>query len=313
MMNRLAVISAFLCIICPAINALASDPPESEQFRMPDKKGLIHIWDGTAHHRHAVTLEAFPPAENRYGVSVIVCPGGSYCWLDYDNEGVQVARWLQEQGICAYVLKYSVMGKFQFGCLAGLYAPTRKHPDMISDMQRAVQVLRQIDSTSLVGAMGFSAGGHLVMSAAEFFRSDFPALKGVHSEESRRPDFVAAIYPVVSMSSEYTHRRSRRALLGEYRSGNRRLRDSLSLEKHVPEDCPPVFLLNCRDDKVVDYRNSELLDSALTVSGVPHQYIQYSSGGHGFGASESKGSDESRRWRTEFMNWFRQTVSNLRK
>ena len=56
MMNRLAVISAFLCIICPAISALASDPPESEQFRMPDNKGLIDIWDGTAHLRHAVTL-----------------------------------------------------------------------------------------------------------------------------------------------------------------------------------------------------------------------------------------------------------------
>lgn len=312
-MKHLTVVFALLCGLCLAIPSLASDPPDSEPARMPDNKGLIRIWDGTAYHRHSVTLEPFMPQENRYGVSVIVCPGGSYCWLDYDIEGLQVARWLQGQGIAAYVLKYSVMGKFQFGSLAGLYAPTRKHPDMIRDLQRAVQVVREIDSTSLVGAMGFSAGGHLVMSAAEFFCSDFPGLKGVHSETSRRPDFVAAVYPVVSMSSEYTHRRSRRALLGEYRSGNRRLRDSLSLEKHVPGDCPPVFLLNCRDDKVVDYRNSELLDSALTASGIPHQYIQYSTGGHGFGASGSKGSEESRRWMAAFMDWLGQTVSNLRK
>ncbi|MGN0190982.1 MAG: alpha/beta hydrolase [Candidatus Cryptobacteroides sp.] len=277
------------------------------------RDGLIHIWDGTSYHRHSVTLEPFLPEENLYGASVIVCPGGSYCWLDYDTEGIQVACWLQGQGVSAYVLKYSVMGKFQFGSLAGLYAPTRKHPDMICDMQRAVQVVREIDSTCCVGAIGFSAGGHLVMSAAEFFRSDFPALKGVSSSVSRRPDFVAAIYPVVTMSGKVTHRRSRRALLGEYRSGNRKLRDSLSLEKHVPADCPPVFLLNCRDDNVVDFRNSELLDSALTVAAVPHKYIQYETGRHGFGASASKGTAESRQWMDAFMEWFRETVSNLKK
>ena len=42
------------------------------------------------------------------GTAVIVCPGGSYSWLDMKTEGVGVAEWLQSQGINAFVLKYHV-------------------------------------------------------------------------------------------------------------------------------------------------------------------------------------------------------------
>lgn len=64
--------------------------------------------------------------------------------------------------------------------------------------------------------------------------------------------------------------------------------------------------MNCADDPVVKKHNSELLDSALTAKGIPHKYIQYKTGGHGFGASEEKGTKECRQWRREFMEWFRQ-------
>ena len=57
--------------------------------------------------------------------------------------------------------------------------------------------------------------------------------------------------------------------LGDSRKNNHQLRDLLSLERHVPKDCPPVFLVNCKDDPIVKYQNSELLDSALTRQQVP--------------------------------------------
>ena len=127
------------------------------------------------------------------------------------------------------------------------------------------------------------------MSAAEFLDD--------------KPDFVASIYPVVTMHKPYVHKRSRRALLGEYGKRRKVMRDSLSLERHVPADCPPVFLVNCKDDPVVKYQNSELLDSALTAKGIPHRYIQYNTGGHGFGASDEKGTAECRKWRDEFLKF----------
>ena len=88
-----------------------------------------------------------------------------------------------------------------------------------------------------------------------------------------------------------------------WRQFNRQWRDSLSLEKHVSPDCPPVFLVNCQDDPIVKYHNSELLDSALTANHVPHRYIQYKTGGHGFGASDTKGTEECRQWKQEFLEW----------
>ena len=107
------------------------------------------------------------------------------------------------------------------------------------------------------------------------------------------------------MSHPCTHKRSRRALLGEYGKRLKKMRDLLSLEKHVPKDCPPVFLVNCKDDKVVKCHNSELLDSALTAQGIEHRYIQYRTGGHGFGASEKKGTAECRAWKNEFLTWIK--------
>ena len=120
-----------------------------------------------------------------------------------------------------------------------------------------------------------------------------------------RPDFVALIYPVVTMSGPYAHQRSRNALLGIGRRHDAAWQDSLSVECHVPSGCPPVFMLQCKDDPVVHYKNTELLDSALTASGVPHQLIQYETGGHGFGASRMPETSEAAQWKESFLDWLK--------
>jgi acetyl esterase/lipase len=140
--------------------------------------------------------------------------------------------------------------------------------------------------------MDFSAGGHLVMHAAEQLAGTPQALA-----------FVALMYPVVSMTHPCTHKRSRRGLLGEFPS--KAMKDSLSLEHHVPVNCPPVFLMNCDDDPVVHYHNAELLDSALTRHGIPHQYEHYRTGGHGFGVSEEKTTREAIGWKERFLAWLK--------
>ncbi len=247
----------------------------------------------------SVTLEIYK-ADNvnsttvPHGVSVIVCPGGSYCWHDYDTEGTMVAEWLQHNGITAFVLNYRVQGVFDYIMHTRYIIRGNRHPDPLNDAEEALQWVRShADSLCIdparVGIMGFSAGGHLAMSAAEFL--------------TPKPAFTAPIYPVVTMTESVTHKRSRRALLGEYGKRRKVMRDSLSLERHVPNDCPPVFLVNCKDDPVVKYQNSELLDSALTAKGIAHRYIQYQTGGHGFGASDVKGTAECRQWRSEFLCW----------
>jgi len=119
---------------------------------------------------------------------------------------------------------------------------------------------------------------------------------------------VASIYPVVTMQEPYVHKRSRRGLLGDSRTRNQALLDQLSLERHVPADCPPVFLMNCLDDPIVDYHNAVLLDSALTAKQIDHRYIQFQTGGHGFGASEQEGTPECRQWKSMFLEWIKKLL-----
>ena len=285
---------------------------------MRGQEPVIQLWEGTGVKASSVTLVPYLPLVpegingSPGGVSsspaVIVCPGGSYCWHDYEAEGVRVAEWLQREGIAAFVLKYRVQGIFPYVFHTRLVSRGHQHPDALCDVQRAIQYVREHAAAfgirpDRLGVMGFSAGGHLSMSAAAYASTDFLAPLGISHTVSLRPDFVAPIYPVVTMHKPYVHSRSRRALLGEYRKHRHAMRDSMSLELHVPADCPPVFLLNCVDDPIVMYQNSELLDSALTARGIPHLYTQYRVGGHGFGGDTSKFSTETAQWQQTFMEW----------
>lgn len=275
----------------------------------------INIWQGTTCKKNVELIPYLAPGS--HNKAVIVCPGGSYLWHDMEAEGHAVGKWLQKNGISAFVLHYRTAGFMAFFWHYRLIFRGVRYPDALNDLYRATIYIKEhardlgVNPDS-VGAMGFSAGGHLVMSGGENFygAANRHLLNALSSDEPQndwkeklRLAFIAPIYPVVTMSDPCVHKRSRRALMGDNRNHNKAFRDSLSLERHVPDDCPPVFLVNCQDDPIVKYHNSELLDSALTAHGVPHRYIQYKTGGHGFGASDEKGTEECRQWKGEFLKW----------
>lgn len=268
----------------------------------------VNIWEGTSC-KKKVLLTPFLASGNN-NTAIIVCPGGSYFWHDKSTEGVKVAEWLRSQGISAFVLEYRV------GTIPGFITHNRlsvrgnRYPDMLQDIQRSIQYLRiHADeyhiNPAAIGVMGFSAGGHLAAMSGIYFDSNVLRELGVPDNINLRPDFIAPIYPVVTMTESYTHKRSRRGALGEGKSITSELKDSLSLERHVRKDMPPTFLMNCVDDPIVDFRNSMLLDSAMTRKNVPHLYIKYLTGGHGFGVSESKTSPEAAQWKYVFLQWLK--------
>ena len=80
-----------------------------------------------------------------------------------------------------------------------------RYPDALNDLQRAMQYVKAhaeemgIDA-SHVAAMGFSAGGHLVMSAAELL-----------PPRAAPRGSLFPVYPVVTMVEPCVHKRSRRA------------------------------------------------------------------------------------------------------
>ena len=256
----------------------------------------VNIWKDTSCRKNVKLTPYLTNGSNN--PAIIICPGGSYFWHDTNGEGYLVAKWLQDNGISAFVLNYRTANVPAFVTRYRYIFRGNRYPDAQNDLKQALRHVKAnaknygID-INRIGLMGFSAGGHLVMSSVELFdKCDWPA-------------FVVSIYPVVTMKGKSVHKRSRRGLLGDSRVSNEGLKNLLSLEQHIPRDCPPVFLVNCKDDPVVNFRNSELLDSALTANNINHVYIQYPTGGHGFGASDTKGSPECRLWRKTFLDWFR--------
>jgi acetyl esterase/lipase len=255
----------------------------------------IKLWGDNAKGKLKFTeLIAYPaPKTNNTGTAVIICPGGSYCYLGMKGEGYQVAKWLNRSGINAFVLRYRIG---MMDC---------HHPDMIQDVLQAILYVREhaddygVDKHK-TGVMGFSAGGHLAGSAAIYF--DSPLLPEHNPARSLRPDFAAMIYPVVTMSDPYAHHRSRWGLLGS-RKKEEAMRDSMSLEKHVRKDMPPVFIVACKDDEVVDYHNSLLLYDAMQRQALPCELHLFDKGGHGFGASDDKAGKEASAWKSAFLNW----------
>ncbi len=207
------------------------------------------------------------------GTAVVVCPGGGYRNLAVDHEGDQTARWLNSFGVAAFMLKYRL-------------GPTYHHPVQLGDAHRAIQYVRAnaekfAVSVDRVGIMGFSAGGHLASTAATHFdegESDSSdPLEAMHT----RPDFAILGYPVISFTTEYTHKGSRMHLLGE--TPDPELVELLSNENQVTPETPPTFLFHTNEDSVVPAENSVLFYLALRKAGVPAELHIYERGRHGVG------------------------------
>ena len=285
-MKRLLTTSLFLLFIAavlaqPKTLKLWADVPGMK--RMPSK---LYIYPA--------------PADKNTGMAVVVCPGGSYSHtMGIATEGFEVAEWLNSQGISAFVLKYRVGSQ--------LY----HHPAMIQDAQMTIHYVRQhaaeygIDPNK-VGTMGFSAGGHLVTMTGAFAKDNYIQDLGVADNISLKPNFVVPVYPVVSMQDSIAHQRSRRNLLT--RHYNEGQQTHFSMELSIPKDMPPVFLVTAKDDPVVMYQNSVVLDQALTQAGVKHRFMLYNTGGHGYGLSETI-APEAGQWKYEFIKWVK-TINN---
>lgn len=231
-------------------------------------------------------------AENPNGTAVIVVPGGGYGHLAIDHEGWQVAKWLNSHNISAFVLRYR-------------YAPYR-HPVPLGDGMRAVRLVRanakdwKIDP-SKIGMLGFSAGGHLTSSVGTHFNFASEAIDEV-DKASARPDFMVLIYPVITMTPQFTHPGSRKNLLGE--NPDAELIDLMSNEKQVTRETPPTFLVHSTTDKGVPCQNSQLFHEACQTHGVTSKFILFNVGAHGY---ELGGDDpQLSTWPGECINWMKE-------
>ncbi len=266
----------------------------------------INLWQGTSVVGKA-RLTAFQ-ATGGDGTSCIVCPGGSYFWLDRVNEGRMVAEWLQSNGITAFLLEYRTAGVPAFMTRFRLRGHVARSMRSMQDVFMALEYVKAnaacwgIDRDR-VGVLGFSAGGHMALMSAEKNGRDLLAEVGIMTSRDLSPCFVGAVYPVVSFVDRCVHKRSRRGLMGDFNGHHYRLRRELSAELNVSPDMPPLFLVSCDDDRVVDPGNSRILVDAMLSAGARMDYHRYKTGGHGFGVNVSLTTIEAAAWMPAFLDF----------
>ena len=196
------------------------------------------------------------------------------------HEGHDIAAWLNARGIDAYMLKYSIVGDDQPAPL--LHIPLQQARD-------AVAYIREKFAPRMLGAWGFSAGGHLCATLAT---STW--------DENRGLDFHILAYPVITMM-EATHGGSRANLLGQ--SPSPELAEEFSAEHRVTESTSPCFLFHTFDDAAVPIENALLYIQALRANGVICEAHLYESGVHGVGLAPGDAVLSS--WGARLEDWLR--------
>jgi acetyl esterase/lipase len=181
-------------------------------------------------------------------------PGGSFVALATTQGGTDVARWLQQRGIAAFLLKYRIVPKNFEGVpqmdmdTAGRYG--------IADGIQSLRVVRKHAaewglSPDRIGMIGFSAGA-MVTSAAL-----------LQSNPAARPSFAAMIYgaPFGKMPP-------------------------------IPPTLPPMFMAWAKDDAVALTPVLRFRDVLVSAGHKPDVH-EYATGGHGFGIrKQGKASDQ---------------------
>lgn len=210
------------------------------------------------------TITAFLPDKAKAtGTAVIIAPGGACIALAIDLEANNVARWLQEKGVAAFVLKYRTQEKKGEGIPADLNMDEACKYG-IADGVQALKVVRQHAaewgiSPHRIGFMGFSAGAMVTSGAL------------LQSDAAQRPDFAAPIYggPFGAMPP-------------------------------IPQNLPPIFMAWAQDDEIARDTAGKFYAELMAAGNKPEAHI-YAAGHHGFGMKKQGTSSDH--WIEEFYWW----------
>ena len=290
-----------LCVLVTAFALSANTLIAAQQPTMPIQDGqLLPLWSGAAPGAMGSTeadipaITAYLPRTMAAGTpAMIVCPGGGYGALAANHEGRQVANYLNSLGMAAFVLRYRLGPKYH-------------HPVELGDAQRAMRTVRaraaewRID-TARIGILGFSAGGHLAMTASTLFDAGDAQAPDVIDRAGSRPDFTVLGYPVISMTAAWTHQGSKRNLLGD--PADPELARKLSGELAVTKETPPTFIFQTNQDASVPAENSVHYYLALRQAGVPAEMHIFERGVHGVGLANNDPALAP--WSALLANWLR--------
>ena len=202
--------------------------------------------------------------------AMLVIAGGGYGAVS-QREKEPIAFLYLSQGYHTFTLEYSCR-------------PVG-HPYQLLEGSMAMAYIREHTEEyniipDKVGAVGFSAGGHLCGMLATY--ADEPEVTSLLGERAKGivPDAVILSYPVITCG-ERTHG----GTFENLSHGDQKIKERFSIEKRVTEKSSPAFIWATVTDQVVPMENSMLVASAYRTAGVPFELHIFAEGQHGLSLS----------------------------
>jgi acetyl esterase/lipase len=186
--------------------------PGSEDWSIPESVTTSPAGDRIVSNVSRPTLTVFLPDSGiATGTAAVIAPGGALRVLGFDNEGVKLAKWLNERGIAGFVLKYRTLQQDPSaprGPVPGMPPPGAERQELVivngnanpapddaalaevlelatADARAAIELVRRptwrIDPER-VGIIGFSAGGGVAVGTA------------LAPKSAASPDFLVSVY-----------------------------------------------------------------------------------------------------------------------
>ncbi|WP_295676409.1 GDSL-type esterase/lipase family protein [uncultured Mucilaginibacter sp.] len=283
-MTKTRIITLFLLLFAAIVNAQQKViqlyngvAPGSENWTYNEQEytagGTPLVYDVS----HPTLTAYLPDPAVATGTGVIICPGGDFYILSIRDEGTDVAKWLNQRGIAAFVLKYRTGQSLTTDPGKELSENLHKNDfneiikpmvaTAVADGRAAITYVRTHAadynlSPSRIGIVGFSAGATVT------------AASGFNYTANDRPDFVAPISPYVPPEIQGAA---------------------------VAGDEPPFFVVAATDDELSLAQHSVNLYSKLLTSKHSAELHIYVKGGHGFGMKKQNIPTDT--WIDRFGDW----------
>ena len=220
---------------------------------------------------HNPSITVFPaPKEKSNGAAVLIVPGGGHRELVFKAEGVEPAKYFNDLGVTAFVLKHRLARETN--------SPYSLQIHPRQDAQRAMRLIRSRGAewnldTNRLGVVGFSAGGEvvsmLVYSAPE---GDSSAADPIDRMDCR-VNFQIVIYP-----------------------------GPLGIPEKVAADAPPAFFLVANDDRGHVEPVMRLVQKYREANR-PVELHLYARGGHGFNMGNRSKLTSIKTWPQRMADW----------
>ena len=221
--------------------------------------------------------------------AIVVCPGGGYMYCS-PREAEPIALAYTARGFHAFILRYSV------GWEAGGFAPLKEVSWVIGYIREHAEEWN-IDPDKIV-TCGFSAGGHLALSA------------GLLGEN--KPNAMILGYPAASAPNMPGMNFMLKLLEGREAVTNEDAA-KYDLVSHITKEAPPVFITATAEDMLTQFGALPIAKKYSDL-GMKYELHIFQYGPHGYGLGNEVSADGSiQNYDPAYAQWLELSVQWLHR